>query len=391
MAGLIVSQRARIFHGHDWVYGTEVRKVYGNPEPGDVVAIKDQKDRFLGSAIYNPQSQIVARRFCRQRQDLDRDFFLRRLRQALDLRERSGINMNLCRVVSSEADALPGLIIDRYGPHVVVQLLTLAMDLRKEDILAAIDECLAPQTVVLRNDSASRLAEGMETYTEWVQGAPPAPFVAEHAGIKFLVDLPTGQKTGLYLDQLDNYLAVAPYARGRVVADTFCNQGGFALACALGGAKRVVAVDVSAEAIAAVKENAKLNGVEIETVEANAFDWLKQESLRGAESGFDMLILDPPSFTRNRKSLNDAMRGYKEIHLRAMKMLPKCGILSTFSCSHHASRELFWQNVVEAAVDARATPRLLCNHAQRLDHPVVATLPETEYLKGFTFEMMAGR
>lgn len=392
MAGLIISPRARIFHGHDWVYGSEVRKVFGDPQPGEVISLKDGKDRFLGSAIFNPHSQIVARRFSRRRQDLDLPFFIRRISQAIQLRERFGTWPGASRLVWSESDAIPGVIIDAYGKHIVLQTLTLAMDMRSPIIEEAIRQVLEPESILVRNDSSIRAAEDMEPFVGFVYGKEPEPFEQELNGIKFLVDLRSGQKTGLYLDQLDNYAAVAQYAKGKKVLDCFSNQGGFALACALAGAESVTAVDVSEEAIAAVARNASLNNVRIKAIAANAFDFLKQKSLTAREENeYDLIILDPPSFTRNKSTLRDAMRGYKEIHLRAMKMLPNGGIMSTFCCSHHASRELYWENVCEACVDAPATLRLLASHGQRLDHPVIATLPETEYLKGFTFEMVPGR
>lgn len=392
MAGLIISPRARIFHGHDWVYGSEVRKTFGDPQPGEVISLKDGKDRFLGSAIFNPYSQIIARRFSRRRQDLDLPFFIRRISQAIQLRERFGTWPGASRLVWSESDAIPGVIIDAYGKHVVLQTLTLAMDMRRPIIEEAIRQVLEPESILVRNDSPVRAAEDMAPFVGFVHGPEPAPFELELNGIKFLVDLRSGQKTGLYLDQLDNYAAVAQYAKGKKVLDCFSNQGGFALACALAGAESVTAVDVSEEAIAAVARNADLNNVRIKAIAANAFDFLKQKSLTAREEKeYDLIILDPPSFTRNKNTLRDAMRGYKEIHLRAMKMLPNGGIMSTFCCSHHASRELYWENVCEACVDAPATLRLLASHGQRPDHPVIATLPETEYLKGFTFEMVPGR
>jgi 23S rRNA (cytosine1962-C5)-methyltransferase len=386
MAGLIIAPRARIFHGHEWVYATEIRKSFGDPQPGDVVTLKDFRDRPLGSAIYNPQSQIVARRFSRRRQDLDLDFFTRRIRQAIDHRSRTGIDPMLCRIVWSESDGIPGLIVDRYGDHLSVQTLTLAMDLRKDLIRDALVELLAPKSIVLRNDSPSRKPEGMEPVIEMLYGENPGPFSVHANGLEFEVDLFDGQKTGLYLDQLQSHAEVAKLAKGRRVLDCFTNQGGFALACAQAGAAKVTAVDVSATACEAARRNARLNNLEIEVLEHNVFDFLKH-----AKPDYDLIILDPPSFTRNKKTLMDAMRGYKEIHLRSLKLLDKGGVLSTFCCSHHASRELFLENMAEASVDAKKSLRLLGEHHQRADHPVLITLPETGYLKGFTVEVIATR
>ena len=386
MAGLIIAPRARIFHGHEWVYATEIRKTFGDPQPGDVVTLKDFRDRPLGSAIYNPQSQIVARRFSRRRQDLDLDFFTRRIRQAIEYRERKEIDPRLCRLVWSESDGIPGLIIDRYGDHLSVQTLTLAMDLRKELIRDALVALLDPKSIVLRNDSPSRRAEGMETGIEMLHGENPGSFVVRANDLDFEVDLFDGQKTGLYLDQLQSHAEVAKLAKGKRVLDCFTNQGGFALACAKAGAEKVTAVDVSAAACEAARHNAKLNGLEIDVIEHNVFDFLKH-----AEPQYDLIILDPPSFTRNKKTLMDAMRGYKEIHLRSLKLLEKGGILSTFCCSHHASRELFLENLADASVDAKKSLRLMQEHSQRADHPILITIPETGYLKGFTVEVIATR
>ncbi|MFP6896106.1 MAG: class I SAM-dependent rRNA methyltransferase [Roseibacillus sp.] len=386
MPGLVIKPRSRIFHGHDWVYSSEVKKAFGDPQPGDVISLKDFKDKPLGSAIYNPHSQIVARRFSRRKQELDQEFFLRRLKLALALRERLPVDPELCRLAWSESDGLPGVIVDRYHGHLVLQTLTLAMDQRIELIANALRELLDPQTIVLRNDSPMRKAEGLEPAISLLHGSDPDPIQVETGGLRFEVALLSGQKTGLYLDQLDAYSRVAALAGGKRVLDCFSNQGGFGLACAQAGAASVTCVDISAEAIAAVNTNASLNNLEINTVEANAFDFL-----RACEDHYDLIILDPPSFTRSKKALGDAMRGYKEIHLRALKLLDHDGYLTTFSCSHHVTRELFLSNVRDAAVDARRTLRLVESHTQRSDHPILPTIPETEYLKGFTFQLLPGR
>ncbi len=390
MSGLIVKPRARIFHGHEWVYAAEVQKIFGDPEPGSIVSLKDFKDRPLGSAIYNPQSQIVARRFSRHRETLDRDFFVRRLKRAWARRERmAGMDLTLCRVVWSESDGLPGVVIDRYGQHFVLQTLTLAMDQRKDLIAQAIVEVFQAESVIERNDSAIRIAEGLEQITGTLHGTAPPPFRVQTDTGSFLVDLLGGQKTGIYLDQLDNYREAATRAAGKRVLDCFCNQGGFALACAKAGAAHVTAVDVSESAIATARENAAAMGLtdKIEFVTANVFDFLKTQEAAGIT--YDYIILDPPSFTRNKKSVPDALRGYKEIHLRSLKMLPHNGLVSTYCCSHHVSTGEFRAIVLEAAVDAKKTLCQLSFHQQRLDHPILSTVPETEYLRGYTFELLA--
>lgn len=390
MPGIVVKPRARIFHGHDWVYASDIRKLFGDPKAGDVISLKDYRDRPLGTAIYNPHSQIVARRISRRKQALDREFFQRRIQHAIELRSSSGIDLDLARLVWSESDGLPGVIVDRYDQHLVLQTLTLAMYHQRELIADTLSELVTPASIILRNDSPMLAAEGLEEEIAMLHGERPEPFIVEapsvEGGVKFEIDLLDGQKTGLYLDQLDAHREVAKLAKGKRVLDCFCNQGGFALACAKAGAASVTAVDSSGPAIEAALRNAELNGVEINAVQHNAFDFLKH-----CEEQYDLVILDPPSFTKNKKSLNNAMRGYKEIHLRGIKLLDRDGILATYCCSHHATREMFLENIVAASVDAKRTLRLLASHGQRLDHPVIPAIPETEYLKGFVLQLMPSR
>ncbi len=389
MANVIVRPRARVFHGHDWVHDNEVLKVTGKPEDGAVVGLKDQRDRFLGSAIYNSRSKIPARRFSRQRQDLDADFFRRRIAMASEYRDKLGLDPRARREVWSESDGLPGLILDRYNDCAVLQTLTLAMDQRKDLIADAIEELLKPVCIIERNDAPVRKAEGLELSTSILRGTAPGPMEVTLAGIKFGLELPGGQKTGLYLDQADNYALVAQHAKGQRVLDCFSNQGGFALACALAGATDVTALDISADACAAIEANAQRNNVRLHVTETNVFDWLKSATTRGDQ--YDLIILDPPSFTRDRARLNDALRGYKEIHLRAAQLLGNGGLLATFCCSHHVSDTIFLDVIRDAMVDAKKTARLRASYAQRPDHPVILGLPESAYLKGHLLEMAPGR
>jgi 23S rRNA (cytosine1962-C5)-methyltransferase len=389
MATVIIRPRARVFHGHDWVHDNEVLKVTGNPEDGAVVGLKDQRDRFLGSAIYNSRSKIPARRFSRQRQDLDADFFRRRLTMASEYRDKLGLDPRARREVWSESDGLPGLILDRYNDCVVLQTLTLAMDQRKDLIADAIEEILKPACIIERNDAPVRKAEGLELHTGVLRGTAPGPMEVTLAGIQFGLDLPGGQKTGLYLDQADNYALVAQHAKGQRVLDCFSNQGGFALACALAGASEVTALDISADACAAIEANARRNNVRLNVTETNVFDWLKAATTRGDR--YDLIVLDPPSFTRDRARLNDALRGYKEIHLRAAQLLDNGGLLATFCCSHHVSDAIFLDVITDAMVDAKKTARLRASYTQRPDHPIILGLPESSYLKGHLLEMAPGR
>lgn len=387
MPTLTVQPRARLFHGHLWVYATEIQKRLGDPKPGDVVSLQDVRGKPLGSAIYNPQSQISARLFSYRRQDLDLDFFTRRIQRALKVRESSGVDMTLCRLVWSESDGLPGVIVDRYGDFLVLQTLTLAMDQRKDLIVQALNDVVKPRGIIERNEAPVRKAEGMELIKGVISGESPTPYVVRYQGSAFHADLLEGQKTGLYLDQLDNYQQVAKLAKGRRVLDCFSNQGGFAQACALAGATEVTAVDISESATAVAKENAKISGTKIECIAENCFDFLKRNEAAGTK--YDLIILDPPSFTRTKGSVRDALRGYKEIHLRAMKMLEPGGIFTTFTCSHHVGASDFHSSITDAAVDAKKTLRRVATYTQSPDHPILATIPETEYLRGYAYEVVA--
>jgi len=281
------------------------------------------------------------------------------------------------------------MIVDRYGDHLVLQTLTLAMDQRKALITEALQELLAPKSIIERNDAPIRKAEGLELHTGVLAGVAPDAFEITVDGLIFEVDLLRGQKTGFYLDQVPNYSAVAAHAAGRKVLDCFANQGAFALACAKAGASQVQAIEISAEYVELVKRNAQRNGLKIEAYAANVFDLLKD--LERQQTRYDLIILDPPSFTKTKGKLGDAMRGYKEIHLRALKLLSTDGLLATFCCSHHVSREDFMGMVNEAAVDAKKTLRQLATYSQAADHPIITTLAETEYLKGWLFELAPGR
>jgi 23S rRNA (cytosine1962-C5)-methyltransferase len=408
MAGIVVKPRARILHGHDWVFSSEVLKVFGDPADGDVISLKNGKDHLIGSAIYNSKSQIVARRFSRRRQDLDLDFFRRRIMQASEYRDRRNVDAKLRRVVWSESDGLPGVIIDRYEDQFVLQTLTLAMDMRKDLILDAMEHifrraiaslavaegvgaeasALQSMCVIERNDAPVRKAEGLELRNGLLRGAP-SQIAIEIKGVKFEVDPLRGHKTGFYLDQKHNYPIVASYARNRRVLDCFTNQGAFALACARAGATKVTGIDENSENIAAAKRNAARNELNIDWVQQDVFQFLRASEKTGAQ--YDLIVLDPPSFTRSKSGLRDALRGYRELHMRAFKLLSNNGVLATFSCSHHIADSAFLQTATDALVDARRSARRLRRFEQAPDHPVLPTIAETEYLKGFLLEMMPAR
>jgi 23S rRNA (cytosine1962-C5)-methyltransferase len=404
MPGIVVKPRARVLHGHDWVFSSEVLKVFGRPADGDVISLKDGKDHLIGSAIYNSKSQIAARRFSRRKQDLDLDFFHRRIAQAAEYRMRRGLNPYLSRMVWSESDGLPGVILDRYGEYFVLQTLTLAMDIRKELISKAIAEVFKADNLVERNDAPIRKAEGLEGRTGVLKGtAPSSAHLIEinrlansngctrHvlAPVRMEVDLLSSQKTGFYLDQLPHYPVVAKHARDRRVLDCFANQGAFALTCGRAGAAEVTAVEASAENIATGRRNAARNDLSLHWIEADVFEFLRTAEESGAQ--YDLIILDPPSFTKTKAGLRNALRGYRELHVRAFKLLSKTGLLATFSCSHHVTGSALAQVLADALVDSRRSARKIHRFEQAPDHPVLPTIPETEYFKGFLLEMMPGR
>jgi 23S rRNA (cytosine1962-C5)-methyltransferase len=390
MAGLVVKPRARILHGHDWVFSSEVLKIFGNPGDGEVISLKDGRDKLIGSAIYNSKSQIVARRFSRQRQDLDLDFFKRRIAQASEYRDWRKINPALRRVVWSESDGVPGVILDRYGDYFVLQTLTLAMDQHKELIVKAIIDLFGNAAIIERNDSPVRKAEGLDSRAGILSGsAPPAPITIEIDRLKLDVDLLHAQKTGFYLDQVPNYSVVAQFARGQRVLDCFANQGAFGLACARAGAADVAAVEESSDNVSAGKQNTERNGLKVRWIEQDVFSFLRGAEKAGAE--YDLIVLDPPSFTKTKRGLVDALRGYRELHVRAFKILSKDGLLATFSCSHHVTDAAFAKTITDALVDARRSARRLRRFEQAPDHPVLPSIPETEYFKGVLLEMMPGR
>ncbi|MFY8269178.1 MAG: class I SAM-dependent rRNA methyltransferase [Terrimicrobiaceae bacterium] len=387
MGGVIVRPRSRILHGHDWVYASEIQKTFGSPVDGEVVSIKDGRDHLLGVGIYNSRSQIVVRRFSRRRQDLDADFFHRRISQALEYRARAGCRGDLGRLVWSESDGLPGVIADRYGSVVVLQTLTVAMDVHKQLIASTLLEITGAACVIERNDAPVRTAEGLPLVRGVLLGSDPGPLEIEAAGVRFIVDPVAGHKTGLYLDQIESYGIVAALSPGLSVLDCFSNQGGFALACAKAGATHVTAVESGAESVARLRENVLRNALPVEVRQADVFDFLK----RPDRPEYDLIILDPPSFAKARGRIAEALRGYQDLHARAAGLLSKNGLLVTFSCSHHVAAHEFEAAIAEGLHEGRRNMRLLHRIGQPPDHPVVMGLPETEYLKGLILQSMPGR
>ncbi len=373
----------RLIAGHAWVYAGEIVKLTGDAVDGDAVDIRDHKERFLGRGLLNRKSQITVRRFTTQKEEFDRMFFKRRIVAANAY--RSG---DTYRMICSEGDQLPGLIVDRFGDKLVVQFLTLGIDQRKMVILEILQELFHPTAIIERSDVPSRKLEGLPETKGVIAGKLEGKTQITVGGVKFELDLLEDQKTGFFLDQAENYTAVAKHCAGKRVLDCFSYHGGFALFAGKAGAKTIESVEISDSAVARARVNAELNELtgKIEFQCANAFDVLKKGD--AGKRQFDVIILDPPTFTRTKQNVADALRGYNEINLRALKMLPVGGMLATFSCSHHITADLLKDMVVNAAADARKTLRLVKMLTQAPDHPVLLGMPETEYLKGMLLQVI---
>ena len=377
----------RIIAGHPWIYHGEILRVTQPSADGGLVQVKDHRQRLIGTGFFNSKSKIVVRVLSPDRVDVDEKFFEERIHAALAVRQRHLPGATSFRVANAESDFLSGLIVDKYEDMLVVQISSLGMDQRKALIVAALQKIFSPRAILERSDMASRKFEGLAEANGVLVGELSDPVSVNLNGLKFETDLVAGHKTGLYLDQQANYQAVSRFAKDAQVLDCFSFLGGFGLHAARTGAAHVHLLDQSADAIEASKRNAAANGLaEKCSFEAiNVFDWLKaQTAVKPHERvipRFDLIILDPPSFTRNRASVPDALRGYKEIHLRALKLLKAGGVLATFCCSHHVNAELFQDSVLSAAFDTRHVLRRVATYAQSPDHPVIPMIPETEYFE----------
>jgi len=385
----------RIIAGHPWIYEGAVLRSAAEIKDGDIVQIKDHRQRFLGVGFWNSRSRIRVRVLAPDRIEINQPFFEQRIREALALRQKAMPEATSFRVVNAESDFLSGLIIDKYEDVLAIQISSLGMDRRKLEIIAALQTIFSPRAIIERSDVGSRKFEGLEESRGVIAGElPPGEFIVKLNGLPFATDLATGHKTGLYLDQQVNYARVAAYCAGANVLDCFTFLGGFAIHAAKAGAAHVHGVDQSADAVAAAQRNALANGVAEKCTfdTANVFDWFKAQTATGPHEKviprYDVIVLDPPSFTRTRAAVGDAMRGYKEIHLRSLKLLKRGGTLATFCCSHHVDANLFQDAILSAAYDAHKILRRVATYSQSPDHPIIPSIPETEYLKGFAFELV---
>ena len=380
--------RHRILTGHPWVFASEVGRIDGKPVDGGTVDLRSLKGEFLGSAIYNSRSQIVARRYSTEDLPLDAALLAARLDAAPA--HRGEVSPGTARrLVWSESDQLPGLIVDRYDDVIVLQSLTLAMAQRESIVAGLLLEKTGARVILARNDAPVRKLEGLPLERNVLHGNYAAPTRVHIAGIGYELDLWSGQKTGFYLDQAENYAAVAAYAPGRRVLDCFTNQGAFALTAKKAGAVSCRAIDQSGEALRHAEATGKAEGLAIEWIQANVFDLLRQ--YEQARESFDLVVLDPPSFTKTKDNKASALRGYHELHLRALRLLTPGGILATFSCSHHVSAG-DWSGLLEkAAAETGVTLRLRERLSQSSDHPILVNVPETEYLRGYVLEKVGQR
>lgn len=383
--------------GHPWVYAEEIRASQGELTAGGITDVFTQKGAWLGAGIYSPSSKIAVRVLTDNANETFTDaFFARRVKYALEYRRTvMGGDFNACRLIFGEADGLPGVTVDRFEDVLVTQIMSYGMEQRKDLLYHALVSQLAEMGVSIRgvyerSESPLRAKEGLEPVSGWYEGLPHSgdtSAVISENGVKYTVDFAGGQKTGFFLDQKYNRLAVARLAKGKRVLDCFTHTGSFALNCARAGAERVTAVDVSESAVELARANARLNGLEgnMDFLAADVFDLLPR--LLEEKARYDLIILDPPAFTKSRRTVRNAERGYKEINYRAMRLLPRGGYLATASCSHFMENELFVKMLHSAARDANVRLREVEVRKQAPDHPILWNVPETEYLKFYIFQL----
>ena len=383
MSKVILKRRIapRIANGHPWVFGNEVDRVDEAAQPGDIVELHGHDEKFIGRGYFNPQSQIVVRLLTRDRQEqVDAAFFHRRLAECWAYRQKLGYTEN-CRLVFGEADFLPQLIIDKFNDYFVIQTLTLGMDRWKPAIVEALQKIFQPKGIYERNDVPVRELEGLPQIKGFLSEPFDTKIIIEENGLKFHVDLEQGQKTGYFLDQRDNRRAIQHIVKDADVLGAFTYTGTFEIHAAAYGARSVLGLDISANAVEQANRNAALNGLEkiVRFEEANAFDVLKQWAKDGRQ--YDVVMLDPPAFTKSRETIQKAITGYKEINLRGMKLVKPGGFLVTSSCTNLVNADLFLQTIDMAARDARRRIRQVTFQAQAADHPIIRGLDMTQYLK----------
>jgi 23S rRNA (cytosine1962-C5)-methyltransferase len=376
----------RISRGHLWIFRSEIKAVRGEPKAGDVVEVLKFNGEFIGLGFFNPGSLISVRLLTDRMEDIDFDFFKRRILKAYNFRKMIYPDSEVFRLVHGESDFLPGLIIDKYDNYFSVQTFSTGMDLRLSLICDVLDDLFNPAGIVERNESHLRELEGLESRKGVLRGRVE-PIIIQDEGLKFKVDLLSGQKTGFFLDQRENRRLIRKFSHGRRVLDCFTNEGGFALNASIGGAEDVIGLDISESAILRARENAKLNEIKNVKFEVgDVFDKLRK--FLSSRDKFDLIILDPPSFTKSRGKIKSALAGYREINSTAMKILAPGGILATSSCSHYITEEMFMDVILESSKLARRQIRQIEWRGAAPDHPVLPAMPETRYLKFGIFQLI---
>lgn len=368
----------RVLRGHPWVFSNELQEVPADLSAGAVVDLLDDSGGFVGRGYFNPRTLIAVRILTRRQEAIDGAFFRGRIDRARAMRERLGFG-EAYRAVFSEGDGLPGLIVDRYRDTLVVQSLTAGIDRAADGILAALREVYAPEAIVVRNDAPSRELEGLPLEKKVVLGEVGGPVLFEESGIRYAADVLEGQKTGFFFDQRENRLALRGLVEGRRTLDCFCYVGAWALSAAKFGAAEVIGIDASEKAVALAEENAERNGLAARFIAADVFDRLREYGKQ--KERFGCIVLDPPAFVKSRAKVREALKGYKEINLRAMRLLERGGVLVSCSCSHHVDEPLFREMLIDAAHAAGRTARLLEMRSQARDHPALLAARETQYLK----------
>ncbi len=368
----------RILRGHPWVFSNELREVPKDCSPGDIVDVLDASGDFVGRGYINPHTLIAVRILSRHRDEIDAEFFHRKIAAAHSLRTGLGFGDSF-RAVFSEGDGLPGLIVDKYADTLVVQSSTAGIDRMLEVIIPVLKNEYSPEAIVLKNDAASRGIEGLVLEKRVVLGDVAGPITFEEAGIFYRADVLEGQKTGFFFDQRENRQAMKDYVPGRRTLDCFCYIGAWSLNAARFGASEVIGLDSSEKAIGLAAENAARNSLPAQFRAADVFDELR--SMEKSSERFGCVILDPPAFVKNRSKVREALKGYKEINLRAMRLLERGGVLITCSCSHHVDQELFREMLIDAAYSAGRHAQVLEMRSQSRDHPVLLAARETQYLK----------
>ena len=378
---LVRGREQILLAGYLWIYAGHVEDVAGEPAPGDVVDVCTHSGRIIGRGFFNPHSKIRVRLLTSRDEPLNDAFWTKRIHSACAFRRRVVSDTTAYRLIHGESDFLPGLIVDRYGDVLVMQTLSFGMDRRKERLADLLMKETAATTVYLRNDVNSRTLEGLPVEQGFLRGGGATTIDIHEGRARFLVDIEHGQKTGWFCDQRENRLAAASLADGATVLEAFCHTGAFGIQAALHGAASVLGLDVSRDAVAQARAHAAKNKVEgrCEYREADAFEELRR--LERAGGRFDLVILDPPSFARTKLAVPQALAGYKQINIRALRLVGPDGFLVSCSCSHHVSEEQFWSMLQDAAHDAKRQLRLIERRSQARDHPILAAMPETRYLK----------